>query len=39
VAAVLAGDLAALLIHVGFFTFTLTGWWMASVRWFVDLPL
>lgn len=28
-----------LIIHVGFFTFTMTDWWMALVRWFADLPL
>ena len=28
-----------LIIHVGFFTFTMTDWWMALVKWFADLPL
>ncbi len=27
------------IIHVGFFTFTKSDWWMAAVRWFADLPL
>lgn len=26
------------IIHVGFFTFTKSDWWMAAVRWFADLP-
>jgi len=28
-----------LIIHVGFFTFTMSDWWMALVRWFASLPL
>lgn len=26
------------IIHVGFFTFTKTDWWMSLVQWFADLP-
>lgn len=28
-----------LIIHVGFFTFTMSGWWMEFVQWFAGLPL
>ncbi len=29
---------ATVIIHVGFFTFTKTDWWMSLVQWFADLP-
>lgn len=27
------------IIHVGFFTFTKTDWWMSVLQWFADLSL